>query len=101
MTKQEFIFSNNPTHRITRHLAFWVIYALYFTMQSYACSITGYLGDKAIYNAFYSSYCYLPFAFLSVYTFSHLLFPFFLQKKKYTAFATGAVLVVALGLLIN
>lgn len=82
-------------------MVFWGGYALYFTMQSYACSITGYLNDRAIYNALYSSYCYLPFCILSVYIFSYLLFPFFLQKKKYTAFAAGVILVVALGLLIN
>ena len=34
MTMHRFIFSNEPFHRVTRHLVFWLTYSLYFWLQS-------------------------------------------------------------------
>jgi hypothetical protein len=101
MSVRNFIFSRSTSHRVLKHFLFWVLYAFYFTAQSYGCGITGFINEAAGRHALYSSFCYLPFCILSVYSFIYLLFPYCLQRKRYGWFAFGLLAVFAFGIGIN
>lgn len=101
MTPHDFIFSTKPAHRLSRHLVFWVVYAFYFTLQSYGCPTTGFMNRQAVKHAWESTGCYLPFCILSVYSFLYILFPLFLEKRKYAAFVLAFTVLFALGVWLN
>ncbi len=101
MTKHDFIFSNKTSHRIARHLAFWFVFALIFSIQSFGDPLAGFITKDSFMHVLEIDMCFLPFCILSVYVFSNFLFPVFLKRKKYAAFITGFLLVVAVGMWID
>lgn len=101
MTKYDFIFSDKTSHRIARHLAFWFVFALIFSIQSFGDPLAGFITKDSLMHVLEIDMCFLPFCILSVYIFSNFLFPVFLKKKKYAAFITGFLLVLALGVWID
>ncbi len=101
MTKHDFIFSYKFSHRIKRHLVFWIAFGFTFTIQSLGDPLGGFFNKDLVLRALQSALCFLPFCIISVYVLSYVLFPVFLQKKKYAAFISGFILLVALGLWFN
>ena len=101
MTKHDFIFSNKTSHGIARHLVFWFVFALIFSIQSFGDPLAGFITEDSLMHVLETDMCFLPFCIFSVYVFSNFLFPVFLKKKKYAAFITGFLLVVALGVWID
>ena len=101
MTKHDFIFSDKTSHRIARHLIFWFAFALIFSIQSFGDPLAGFITKDSVMHVLETDMCFLPFCILSAYIFSNFLFPVFLKKKKYAAFITGFLLVVALGVWID
>ena len=100
MTKHDFIFSTKTSHRITRHLVFWLVFALIFTIQGFGDPLAGYINKSAVWRAFKLAFVNLPFCIISVYVFSNFLFPF-LKTKKYASFLAGFILVLVFGVWIN
>lgn len=101
MTQHEFIFSNKLSHRVTRHLAFWIAFGLVFTVLNVADPLGGYFNEAAVIRVLHSDLYNLPFCIICVYIFSNFLFPVFLKKKKYAKFISGFILVAALGVWIE
>jgi len=101
VTKHDFIFSNKISDRVTRHLVFWIVFGLTFTIQSFGDPLGGFFNKDLILRALESAICFLPFCIISVYVISYVLFPLFLKKKKYAAFIAGFLLLVAWGVWIN
>ena len=102
MTKQEFIFSDNTSHRFIRHLVFWLIYGVFFYLQSVTPEvITVLYHSNAFYFAWVSVYCYLPACICSVYIFLYFLLPHYLQKKKYWQFIVAVFTLYAIFSFIN
>ena len=101
MTKNDFIFSNKISHRVTRHLAFWFVFVLIFSIQSFGDPLAGFISEDSMWRVFEIDICFLPFCVFSVYIFSSFLFPVFLRKKKHAAFITGFLVVVAFGVWVN
>ena len=101
MTKQEFIFSNKISHRITRHLAFWLVFGLIFAIQSFGDPLGGFISETAVSRALKLTLVNLPFCIISVYFFSNFLFPLFLKKRKYASFIAGFITMILMGFWIN
>lgn len=101
MSKHEFIFSDKTSHRVARHLTFWLVYALIFSIVSFGDPLAGFITKDSFLHALETDLCFLPFCVFSVYISSNFLFPVFLQKKKYAAFITGFLLLVVLGMWID
>ena len=89
MFLSEIIFSNKALCRITRHLVFWLVYTIFFYLQSLVPEvITVLYHSNAFYVAWVSVYCFLPACIFSVYVFLYFLLPAYLQKKKFIQFST-------------
>lgn len=88
MTANEFIFSNQKKHRLTRHLVFWGIYTLYFYPQSiwYPDRLEQLLNWQVYYDALLNFACFIPACIFAVYVSIYILLPAFLQRKRYTEF---------------
>lgn len=82
MTTYDFIFSNRPSHRITRHVIFWVIWWLYFivTFLLPTFQFPGYASNT--HNPFIAKYGVLLFI-KEVLIFKSLL-PVILPQVAYT-----------------
>jgi hypothetical protein len=101
VTKHEFIFSNKKSHQVARHIAFWVVFILIFSIQSFGDPLAGFISKESLMHVLETDLCYLPVCVFSVYIFSNVLFPVFLKKKKYGSFITAFLLLVAFDLFIN
>ncbi|HEY2349692.1 MAG TPA: histidine kinase [Puia sp.] len=100
MTIQDFIFSDKPGYRITHHVVFWVLYGVFFYMQSISPPlIEGLLYPVTYKNALISVCCFLPVCIFSVYISIYILFPFFLEKKKYIGFVLAFIFLYAINII--
>ena len=98
----DFIFSNEPRHRVARHVCFWLTYTL-FAVMIYGTKPTG--PDASIVNldlrsyrlALFDTLSFLPAQMLLSYTFMYLLIPRFLLKARYGYFL-GALVLAILGM---
>lgn len=108
MSWHEFIFSDKPTHRIKRHVVFWLLWWIYFAAIYYYYvqvgleRITfGELSTMLILKTF----LLLVVHILSCYAFIYLLVPRYLVKGKYFFLTTGifflAFLLLAAGYIIH
>ena len=88
VTRYDFIFSNNTSPKITRHLVFWILYSIYFWMQSINPMDYNEFFEASPYKyAFINFCCFIPVCLLTVYLFIYILLPAFLRKKKYLSFS--------------
>ena len=102
MTYNDFIFSNQTAYRITRHLVFWICYCFYFWVQSLAPrKLNEFYAGDTYYFAFLNLCSFAPVFIFAVYFFIYFLYPKTLQKKKYSRFVFGFILVYAAGTIIN
>lgn len=101
MTRNKFIFSNRLSHRITRHLIFWLVYSIYFYIQSFAPDNNNSFFDLHAYkNALVHSLCFIPACVFSVYISINFLFPYLL-RRKYAAFIAGFLFLCVVDTFIN
>jgi sensor histidine kinase YesM len=96
MTSQEFIFSNKPVHRFTRHIVFWLAFALHFIIQNL---MIGGPGEAKTSRTFFESFVhllyFLPVFLLSTYFFLQVILPATLFKKKYLLFSFATPLLLS------
>lgn len=97
MTSQEFIFSNRPAIRLSRHLLFWLLFALHFTIQNL---MIGGPGEAKTSRTFIESFShllyFLPLYLASTYFFLAVILPHTLYKKKYLLFTLCTLVLLAL-----
>ena len=96
MTSQEFIFSNKPYHRFTRHLVFWLLFSLHFFIQNLIIGKANEaLNPRTPLESLIAISYFLPIYIIATYFFIDLVIPAFLFKRRYTIFfiATAALLV--------
>src|SRR5437773_5722052 len=88
MTRNNFIFSNQPKHRLARHLAFWVLFSLHFIIQNL---MIGGPGEGKTSRTFFESAShflyFLPIYLISTYFFTEVLLSKFLFRQRYVAFS--------------
>jgi hypothetical protein len=88
VSRYDFIFSNNTSHKLTRHLVFWILFSVYFWVQSIRPEEYSEFFEASPYkSAFISFCCFIPVCLLTVYLFIYILLPVFLQKKNYLSFS--------------
>ena len=97
MTINDFIFSNQPRHRLARHLVFWILYCTFFFLQSIAVrEYQEFFTAKPYFTALMNLCVYAPFFIGATY-----FFIYYLMKKKYFLFVLGFIAVYGIGTAIN
>jgi len=103
MQWSEFIFSNQRRVRWFRHAAFWLTWWFYFWLSSYFLFTPTILTAKQKEYSFWNwnmndltrSFFMLSLHIAAVYVLLYVLWPKFLQYKKYFSFAAGVLLLLA------
>ena len=88
MKGHPFIFSNKPSYRLLRHLAFWAVFIFHYSMQN---MLIGGIHEAMHYRTIpaiiqYDTF-FVPAFVISAYFFMYLIIPHFLFQKKITGFA--------------
>jgi sensor histidine kinase YesM len=96
MNWHEFIFSEKPSYRIWRHLIFWLLWWLYFTVTYYYYLQVGL--QKIVFgdlNAiiWVESFLLILIHIVACYFFIYILLPKYLIEKKYLPLTIGITLV--------
>ena len=101
MRLHDFIFSNKPKHRITRHLVFWAVYCTFFWLQSFAPRKYSelYISDT-YYFAFLNLCAFGPVFVCLVYFFIYFLLPY-LRQQRYIHFLFYFFISYLVGTFIN
>ena len=84
MTLYAFIFSDQPSNRLARHLSFWILFSLHVMLFRYYLYDLKYLGYSSTYlirlqNQLYFLPASIFFAYFSLY----YLLPRFIHTRKY------------------
>lgn len=83
MKTADFIFSNRLTHRLSRHLVFWLVFLVYFYYVNLIPSKPeDLLNSKTYFDAF-KLMIYFPVSVISVYVAIYFLLPRFILPEKY------------------
>jgi two-component system LytT family sensor kinase len=102
MKLSEFILSNNKQHVVSRHIAFMLVCGFIFFMNSFHVQgFSDYYNPKYYNQPIFSLISYFPVCIISVYTFSYLLIPRYLQTKRYALFLLFSTVLIAIMLAIN
>ena len=94
MSFNDFIASNQPTHRICRHMIFWGVYAIHYYLQSLIPV------KQMFYSAFISACCFLPACVIAVYTLIYIALPV-LRARKFVLFVTSIIFLVSSLVILN
>jgi hypothetical protein len=96
---KQFVFSDAPKHRLGRHLAFWVVWWLFFTVI-YGSRPVGaggpyLLGYRTAYVfAALEALLFLPGHMMFSYVITYVLIPWFLLRGKYVWFFVGLLILI-------
>jgi sensor histidine kinase YesM len=101
LTRNQFVFSNKPIHRITRHLVFWIVFTLHLASQNFL--VGGYkeaerlrsLPEILQYLAFF-----LPFFIVTAYFFMYVVLPQFLFTLRTKGFYLTLVMIFIINLFV-
>jgi hypothetical protein len=98
MSWYDFIFSDKRSHRLRRHLVFWLLWWFYFTISYFHYEQTGLQKiEFEKWNApfFIKTLLLLSIHVFSCYCFINFLLPRYLLKTKYPAIITGTLILSA------
>lgn len=99
MTRQEFIFSDKPSHRVSRHLAMWLCIACYVVVVNFFFRTPEeFFSVKTRIQAI-QKLIYLPVSILSVYISIYFLLTRFLLKGKYLAYVVIMIFLLLLNVI--
>jgi two-component system, LytTR family, sensor kinase len=85
-----------------RHILFWLVYCSYFYIQSISPQSVKEFSDPSTYrNAFVSLCSFIPVCVLSVYVSIYLIFPFYIETRKYGRAIAAFILLFVTGTFIN
>jgi two-component system LytT family sensor kinase len=102
MQADRFLYNSGTRHRLARHITLWVLYAIYFTLQSYyPTGISNIVSMHFVKSAILSTCLFLPFCIFSTYTYLYYLHPRFLLKKNFFLFTVNFFALLLVGTIIN
>jgi LytS/YehU family sensor histidine kinase len=87
MSTYSFVFSNNPRFRISRHILFWLVWVIFYTIvysQRAGAALIGF--RPFLLYSFFELVISLPVFLFYAYVVIYLLLPGFLMKGKYVRF---------------
>ena len=79
----DFIFSNQLSYRLRRHIVFWVVFLIYFYSISFLPSRPADLNDTKKYIDGLQLMIFIPVSFFSVYISIYFLLPRYILTEKY------------------
>ncbi len=95
MSLKESIFSYEWKHRLARHTAFWIaICLLKFYSDLYPNDPEDFYKPDIYRQSLSSLVHFIPLYIIAVYSFTGILLPVYLQKKRYAAFILAALAVL-------
>lgn len=94
MSWQVIIFSGTAKARLTRHVVFWLLMCLLFSLQSFELPSAGFPIGQAFYNLALCGAFFLPCTIFVVYAFLAFLYPAFLSRDRYLAFTAGFIIII-------
>ena len=98
MTRNELIFSNKLSHRLSRHLLFWFIFALHIYLFRNYIGNLDYLSNASFYFIrLQNMLLFLPGSVFYAYFAIYFLLPAYILKEKYGQLA---IVVIAMALLL-
>lgn len=86
MKLDQFIFSDQLKYRISRHIAFWMAFAVYFYMVNFFPKSEEDLFLSKTYVDAFHKMLYIPISIYSVYISIYILVPYLLLAEKYLYF---------------
>ncbi|MBL7699016.1 MAG: histidine kinase [Chitinophagaceae bacterium] len=88
--------------KASRHIAFWLVYCLYFYIQSISpWSLEEFVSADTYKNALTSLYCFVPISMLCAYVSMYVILPFFIERRKYLPAVFLLVLLFAVAICLN
>ena len=87
MTVYDFIFSDKPKHRLTRHSTLWMVFCVYFFVVNFVPTSAADFTSTEAYATAFHKLIYIPVSILSAYITAYFLLPRFLLKGRYFSFA--------------
>ncbi|HVE60490.1 MAG TPA: histidine kinase, partial [Chitinophagaceae bacterium] len=91
MSKYDFIFSNQFSHRLCRHLIFWFIFLVYFFYVNLFPTKPEDLWNVKTYRNAVELMIYFPVSVISVYTAIYFLLPRYILTGKYFKLAVSII----------
>jgi sensor histidine kinase YesM len=79
----DFIFSNRLSHRLSRHIIFWLVFLIYFYLVNFLPTKPEDLSDPKSYINAFQLMIYIPVSVISVYTAIYFLLPRYILREKY------------------
>jgi len=102
LTSQEFIFSNDISHRLTRHGVFWLIFALQLFLFRYYVFDLKYLSYSSTYIIrLQNTLLFLPASIFYAYFSIYYLLPRYILKERYASLIIIVFVFIILLLLLS
>jgi len=79
----DLIFSSRLSHRLWRHIIFWIVFLIYFYSISFLPSKPQDLSDPRTFMGGLQLMMFIPVSFFSVYISIYFLLPRYILKEKY------------------
>lgn len=92
MTLYPFVFSNNPRYRVTRHVLFWCLWILYYTVEATIARSTSYSLSTRFFSSLTEVTFSTPLDIAFCYSIIYFLLPRFLFRGQFLMLAVGWLL---------
>src|SRR5215216_4004790 len=92
MTLYPFVFSNNPKYRVTRHVLFWLLWILYYTIESTVLRSQKYDLSLSFFSSLTEVTITTPMDIAFCYGIIYFLLPRFLFRGQFLTLAVGWLL---------
>ncbi len=89
MTLYPFVFSNNPRYRVTRHVLFWMLWILYYTVESTISRAQRYDLSLSFFSSLTEVTISTPMDIAFCYGIIYFLLPRFLFRGQFVMLALG------------
>lgn len=86
LMSNKFIFSNQPLHKVSRHLLMWLLFTVYLFVVNFFPRSTGDLTNPVTYLDAFQRLIYLPVSVFAVYISIYFLLPRYILTGKYAMF---------------
>lgn len=83
MRTYDFIFSKRLSHRLSRHIIFWLVFLIYFYSVNFLPTKPEDLSDPKSYINAFQLMIYILVSVISVYTAIYFLLPGYILREKY------------------
>lgn len=98
MTWNNFILSNQTSHKVIRHLTLWLCFCIYFFIVNFLPQTAHDLYVSKPYVVAFQKMIYIPVSIFSVYVSAYFLLPRFILKGNYFSFFISTTILFLINL---